>query len=81
MNIDLDINAARLAHVGWEFEVERVISGKQASQALLIHKECALGRWVTERGLTKYEMYEEIFALNNEHKRFHAVADKIIGLN
>ncbi|CAA6606408.1 conserved hypothetical protein [Rhodospirillaceae bacterium LM-1] len=81
MTIYSDIHAARLAHVGWEMELERLASGDQTSQALIMHTGCALGRWIRERGQDKYEFYKETINLLDAHENFHAVADEIIALN
>ena len=80
LDIILDVNVARLAHAGWELELERLVMGGPTSTALHIHANCDLGRWIYARGLHKYGKFSEIWELKKAHKSFHAIAEDIMRL-
>ncbi|WP_135079092.1 CZB domain-containing protein [Terasakiella sp. SH-1] len=80
LDITLDANVARLAHVGWELELERLALGGGIATKSPIHANCELGHWIFSSGLRKYGPYPEVWKLKEEHTKFHTIADEIIDL-
>ncbi|SCA57586.1 conserved hypothetical protein [Candidatus Terasakiella magnetica] len=80
LDITLDVNVARLAHVGWELELERLALGGSIASSSRIHANCDLGHWIYSSGLRKYGQFPEIWKLKEEHNNFHTIADEIIDL-
>jgi len=78
LDISLDVNVARLAHVGWELELERLAFGGPVSKAPHIHADCDFGRWIYTRGLRKYGDFQDTWQLKDVHNSFHDIADDII---
>ncbi len=74
----LDVNVARLAHVRWEQELERLIADGAPPVGLQSHEDCDLGRWIYGRGLNRYGHEQEIWSLKTAHKRFHLAADDVV---
>ncbi|MBF0247229.1 MAG: CZB domain-containing protein [Alphaproteobacteria bacterium] len=80
IDIFLDVNVARLSHVQWEQELEHLVQGGKAPQALQSHEDCALGRWIYGRGLATYAKNRDLWALKEAHKEFHHRADEVVTL-
>ena len=80
INVLLDVNVARLVHVRWEQELERLIRGGDKAVELQGHEDCELGRWIYGRGLTTYGKLRDVWALKDAHKRFHRSAAEVLRL-
>ncbi|MBF0373785.1 MAG: CZB domain-containing protein [Alphaproteobacteria bacterium] len=75
----LDVGAARLSHLRWQMALERFIRGSEVPDSLRGHDDCALGRWLAGEGLRLYGENQRIWVLKVAHKRFHRLADQILG--
>ncbi|MBF0282020.1 MAG: CZB domain-containing protein [Zetaproteobacteria bacterium] len=78
LDITLDVNVARLAHIEWENKLEKMVNDGATFPELKGHDNCALGAWIYARGLRKYGDLPETIALKNAHHHFHEIADKIL---
>ena len=74
----LDITHARLMHLEWELQLEKVLSGRAKTAAIGTHDECMLGHWIYNEGMQKYSSIPELEILEQEHKSFHRFARQII---
>ncbi|MEO5342862.1 MAG: CZB domain-containing protein [Gammaproteobacteria bacterium SHHR-1] len=72
LDINLDVNIARVIHLKWEEQLEALIRGKSGDDLRLSsHEDCDLGVWIYSSGLQKYAQRPEIWALKDVHKAFH----------
>jgi hypothetical protein len=75
LDINLDVNIARIIHLKWEEQLEALISGRKTGDICLSsHEDCDLGVWIYSSGLQKYAQRPEIWALKDVHKAFHQQA-------
>ncbi len=72
--IELDVNAARLAHLRWEMALEDLVDGKGGSTPLQGHEDCDLGTWIYGTGLSRYGKSGAMWQLKSSHKKFHVLA-------
>ncbi len=79
LDINLDVNIARIIHLKWEEQLEGLIQGKASENLKLSsHEDCDLGIWIYSSGLQKYAQRPEIWALKDVHKAFHHHALEVI---
>ena len=74
--VDLDVNAARLAHMRWEMALEALLAGQGTHEPLQGHEDCALGTWIYGTGLKRYGRHSSVWQLKTSHKKFHHVAEE-----
>ena len=73
---ELDVNAARLAHLRWETVLEDLVNGGGSHEPLKGHEDCALGTWIYGTGLSRYGKLGSVWQLKTAHKRFHHLAEE-----
>ncbi len=80
MNLDmsLDVNVARLAHIRWEEDLEQLLAGTHDAVSLQSHEDCDVGLWIYGAGLAKYGHERDIWTLKETHRKFHAAADAVV---
>jgi len=76
--VNLDVNAARLAHLRWELALEALVNGVGAREPMQGHEDCVLGTWIYGTGLRRYGGLGSVWELKTVHKRFHHVAEEIM---
>ncbi len=76
--VELDVNAARLAHLRWETALEALVNGSRTDTPLQGHEDCDLGTWIYGTGLSRYGKLGAVWQLKTAHKRFHHVAEEIL---
>jgi len=74
----LDINHARIVHLDWEQKLEKLIRGHHAPLKVSTHDHCILGNWLYTQGIGQYRHIPEIMKLEQTHKDFHDLAQKIV---
>jgi hypothetical protein len=74
----LDITIARITHVEWVHQLERLLHRETTSASLPSYHECELGVWLYGEGLQNYKEIPEIGLLVKSHKIFHVAADSVI---
>jgi hypothetical protein len=78
LDINLDVNIARIVHLQWEQQLENLVQDADAQGvSLSSHEDCDLGIWIYGIGLQKYAQRQEIWALKEVHKAFHQAADEV----
>ncbi|CCQ74672.1 CZB domain-containing protein [Magnetospira sp. QH-2] len=77
LDINLDVNIARLIHLTWEEQLEHLVAGQVEKVALQSHEDCDLGVWIYGSGLQKYAQSKDIWILKEVHKAFHKAADAV----
>lgn len=75
----LDIMIARLTHVEWSDQLEQALRMKR-TQIMNVRScnECELGIWLYSEALREYRDIPEIQLLEQNHKAFHAAAEKVV---
>ena len=73
---ELDVNAARLAHLRWETVLEDLVNGSGVHEPLKGHEDCDLGTWIYGTGLSRYGKSGAVWQLKTAHKRFHHLAEE-----
>ena len=76
--VDLDVNAARLAHMRWELALEALLARQGTHEPLQGHQDCELGAWIYGTGLARYGKHSSVWQLKSAHKKFHLVAEEIV---
>ncbi|MBF0284432.1 MAG: CZB domain-containing protein [Magnetococcales bacterium] len=74
----LDIGIARIVHLNWELQLERMVSGGHDPVALEDHETCELGRWIHSTGVRAHGDLDELPQLIEAHRRFHQAAQYIV---
>ncbi|MFZ4859094.1 MAG: CZB domain-containing protein [Desulfuromonadaceae bacterium] len=74
----IDITIARITHVEWVYQLERLLHKETTSASLPSYYDCELGVWLYGEGLRNYKEIPEIGYLVESHKRFHDAADNVI---
>jgi hypothetical protein len=74
----IDITIARITHVEWVYQLERLLHKETTSASLPSYYDCELGVWLNGEGLRTYKEIPEIGYLVKSHKRFHVAADNVI---
>jgi Chemoreceptor zinc-binding domain len=75
---ELDVNAARMAHLRWELGLESLVNGEGGREVLKGHEDCDLGLWIYGTGLRRYGKHSSIWQLKGVHKKFHQAADQTV---
>ncbi|WP_041042921.1 CZB domain-containing protein [Paramagnetospirillum magnetotacticum] len=75
---ELDVNAARLAHLRWEAALEATVNGEGTQEPLMGHEDCDLGTWIYGTGLSRYGKLGAVWQLKTVHKRFHHLAEETL---
>ena len=75
---ELDLNAARMAHLRWEMGLEALTLGQGNREDLKGHEDCDLGLWIYGTGLRRYGKHSSIWQLKGVHKQFHQAADETV---
>ncbi|WP_161539738.1 CZB domain-containing protein [Paramagnetospirillum kuznetsovii] len=73
---ELDVNAARLAHLRWEAGLEALVNGSDAREPLKGQEDCDLGPWIYGTGLSRHGKLDSVRQLKTAHKRFNHLADE-----
>ena len=73
---ELDVNAARLAHLRWEDGLEALVNGSDAREPLKGQEDCDLGPWIYGTGLSRHGKLDSVRQLKTAHKRFNHLADE-----
>ncbi len=74
----IDITIARITHVEWVHQLERLLHKDTTSASLPSYHDCELGVWLYGEGLQNYKEIPEIGLLVQSHKLFHVAADSVI---
>jgi len=74
----IDITIARITHVEWVHQLERLLHKETTSASLPSYHDCELGVWLYGEGLRNYKEIPEIGYLVKSHKIFHVAADNVI---
>ena len=74
--VELDVNAARLAHLRWEQDLEALVAGNGTQEPLRGHEDCVLGTWLYGTGLHRYGKHASVWQLKGVHKKFHRAAEE-----
>ncbi len=74
----IDITIARITHVEWVYQLERLLHKDTTSDSLPSYHDCELGAWLYGEGLQNYKEIPEIGLLVQSHKLFHVAADSVI---
>ncbi|GAB6054489.1 hypothetical protein JCM17960_33090 [Magnetospira thiophila] len=77
LDINLDVNIARLIHLKWEDQLEDLVAGKGGPVQLQSHEDCDVGVWIYGSGLQKYAHTRDVWILKDVHKSFHKAADAV----
>jgi hypothetical protein len=91
MNICLDANVARLVHMEWVLELERIIKEEKdpvsdSTKELLSgtlgnmvgHEDCELGCWLYGRACQQYADSNMVWPLSDVHQKFHQASDHLL---
>ena len=76
--VELDVNAARLAHLRWELDLEALVEGNGTQEPLRGHEDCVLGTWLYGTGLHRYGKHASVWQLKGAHKKFHLAAEETL---
>ena len=79
IDINLDVNVARLVHLEWANQVETYLAAGgdgRAENTCQSHEDCDLGIWIHAIGLKKYRHIGDIKTLNRVHVRFHDAVER-----
>ena len=76
--VELDVNAARLAHLRWELDLEALVAGSGTREPLRGHEDCILGTWLYGTGLHRYGKHASVWELKGVHKKFHHAAEETL---
>ena len=71
----IDITIARITHVEWVHQLERLLHKDTTSASLPSYHDCELGVWLYGEGLQNYKEIPEIGLLVQSHKLFHVAAE------
>jgi hypothetical protein len=91
MNICLDANVARLVHMDWVLELERIIQENGSKKESKVerstvgapghtigHEDCELGCWLYGRACQQYSDSHQVWPLSDVHQKFHRVSDELL---
>ena len=74
----IDITIARITHVEWVHQLERLLHKETTSASLPSCYACELGVWLYGEGLRNYAEIPEIGYLVECHNKFHVAAERVI---
>ena len=74
----IDITIARITHVEWVHQLERLLHREITSASLPSYYACELGVWLYGEGLRNYGEIPEIGYLVECHSKFHVAAERVI---
>ncbi|ABK45422.1 methyl-accepting chemotaxis sensory transducer [Magnetococcus marinus MC-1] len=77
-----DVEAIKLAHLGWLGKLENVIRGRTAMSPgqVASGRECAFGKWYYAEGLEKFGALPVYQELGEVHLKVHELAREVVAL-
>jgi cation diffusion facilitator family transporter len=74
----LDVARARLTHLHWLQDLAKRVHSRDRTRGVTSSKDCFLGRWINEVGISNHPESKEILALNEKHERFHLLVEQTV---
>lgn len=82
--LDLDIEAAKLAHQNWKIRLEAYLAGSSTEdlrpEHICFDDRCDLGKWLHGPARQRMGRFPGFTALLSEHKMFHYAASNVVSL-
>ncbi len=77
---DLDLSAAKAAHLNWKTRLRDFLDGKASlsMDEAVSHHDCKFGKWYFSEGLEKYSHIPAIIEVDGPHEKLHELIRVII---